>query len=333
MSNSVCIATVTYGNREQLLTQVIQAGMGEGVKDYVIVDNASLWNVKNIENQFPQAKFHIIHLSQNTGSAYAYQRAIKEAYSTGAEFIWLLDDDNKPEKKSLKNLINIYEIEESNNQNIPLAVVAFRPKNQTDIAMGIPERFLFYNSRIDNFCGFHIFDIPYKLWKRTPLFKSTSLLKEKYYLKTSPYGGLLFRRDLVDLIDLPNPEFVVYSDDLEFTYRITKNNGKIILVTSAMVHDLETSWDNNKKYSNSLEKWVLADDDFRAYYAMRNLTYFCRYCYTKNYLVFWVNMLLYMVVLQLLALRYSKLRRFSLLKQAITDGISKTLGFHSEYQL
>lgn len=333
MNNSVCIAIVTYGNREQLLTQVIQAGIDEGVKDYVIIDNASLWNVKSIENQFSQAKFKIVNLSENLGSAYGYQYAMKEAYNIGTEFIWLLDDDNKPEKNSLKNLIHIYKIEEKNNQDIPFAILAFRPKNQTDVALGVPERFLFYNSRFDSFCGFHIFDIPYKIWKRIPFLKPIGSLKEKYYLKTSPYGGLLFRRSLVDLIGLPNPEFVIYSDDLEFTYRITKNSGKIILTTSAMVDDLETSWDTSQNRSNSFQTWILGGNDFRAYYAMRNSTYFFRYYYTRNSLIFWMNMLLYMAILQLLALRYSKSERYSLLKQAVKDGISKTLGFHTDYQL
>ena len=50
-----------------------------------------------------QERLKVIYLDENTGSAGGYKLGLEEAYKCNeCEFIWLLDDDNKPQKDSLK---------------------------------------------------------------------------------------------------------------------------------------------------------------------------------------------------------------------------------------
>ena len=61
-----------------------------------------------MENEISD-KLRVIYLKENVGSAGGYKRGLKEAYlDKDCEFIWLLDDDNKPQESSLNTLIDFW---------------------------------------------------------------------------------------------------------------------------------------------------------------------------------------------------------------------------------
>ncbi|MFZ8341019.1 hypothetical protein ACO1LU_14805, partial [Staphylococcus aureus] len=57
------------------------------------------------------------------------------------------------------------------------------------------------------------------------LFKNYKMIPRKYAevnrLITAPYSGLIFPVKLLDEVGLPNKDFYLYSDDIDFTLRIT----------------------------------------------------------------------------------------------------------------
>ncbi len=335
MSNpSVFVVTVTYGDRKGLLRQVLNAVVQNvEVSRVIVINNGALWPVRDeLAREYPDL-VDIIELGRNTGSAVGFSTGIQRALDLGAEYVWLLDDDNCPRDDTLRILSEAYSQEMKVTPRNRLAVVAFRSEHQADVAMGVPEHRI--NPRANSFHGFHVLDIPYKIWRRTPWGKPRvhGGPPATVLLQTAPYSGLLFHRDLMAIIGLPNPDFVLYGDDLEFTYRITRLDGRIVLVTTAMLDDLESSWNVKARFGNSFAGMLRGEGDFRAYYGMRNGVYFDTTNLKTNGFVFWFNRAVYMSLLFVFSLVLNKLGRYHLLRDAVQDGLAGRLGVDERFPL
>jgi GT2 family glycosyltransferase len=134
-------------------------------------------------------------------------------------FIWLLDEDNMPERDALKHLK--MEFFFTFEDFYALACNRTGYKNIVDInsVIGSPNACL----------GLNIFK--YKETRRN-LARTAHGLRD---LPVAMYGGLFFHRRLLDRIGYPDPDYFMYCDDFEWTYRITKLGGKIILVDKARI--------------------------------------------------------------------------------------------------
>lgn len=66
-------------------------------------------------------------MGKNTGSATGFSAGIEYAINSGSKYLWLLDDDNKPECGSLQQLLTQYIklCESTPEEN--LAVLSYRP--------------------------------------------------------------------------------------------------------------------------------------------------------------------------------------------------------------
>ena len=130
----VCAVTVTYGNRFHLLKQVIKACFKEGVDRMIIVDNASNENSKKQLKKYEEnnERIKVIYLDKNTGSAGGYKRGLQEAYKDPiCEFIWLLDDDNKPSMYALRALLKFWDELEEREKKKKMALLSIRSSRET----------------------------------------------------------------------------------------------------------------------------------------------------------------------------------------------------------
>lgn len=103
----VCAVIVTYGDRFRLLIQVVNACLREGVEKIIVVDNnsalSSLGKLRELKQK--ERKLQVIYLDENKGSAGGYKIGLQEAYKCkDCEVIWLLDNDDEPQKEFLKLL-------------------------------------------------------------------------------------------------------------------------------------------------------------------------------------------------------------------------------------
>ena len=331
---SIFAVTVTYGQRRHLLEQMLVATLAEGIRDIVIVDNGAGWDVGELASQFPDASLHLVPMGSNQGSAAGFAAGISAAMQAGAEMIWLLDDDNRPLPGALHALLEAYNaLLAQGGGRQDTAVVAFRPEHQADVAMGVPQARI--NPRRSSFLGFHVLDIPYKLWRRTPWGNPQPRhgLPATIKLDIAPYSGLLLHREAIEAIGLPRTDFVLYADDSEWSYRITRRGGRIVLVTTAHVEDMESSWNIKQRFGTSLSGLLCGPGDSRAFYSTRNAAFLCTHCQPGNRLLRVINRTTYLVLLWLLAWAKGRRGRYRLLNQAIRDGVAGRLGLHPEYPL
>ena len=171
----------------------------------------------------------------NVGSAAGYKSGIQDAYfNTDCDFIWLLDDDNLPDSAALKNL----KLEYNKHNNTNYAFSSFRMLFAEFYRMkDITKIIGTYNACL----GINVLH-PVKTLKN---------IKRKmgYYPETLPatvYGGLFFHRNLVYAIGLPDESYFLYCDDIEWTHRIVQKGGRIYLVHSSIVNDVNGQGPGNR---------------------------------------------------------------------------------------
>lgn len=244
---TVCCVIVTYGDRFDLFSQVIEAVWKEDIDKIVLVSNGSFdrshKRALELEKRYhPVLMVH--HLPDNCGSAGGFKKGLEIALQTACDYIWILDDDNKPAPGALGILKRFWVLETNEQDKQDTALSSLRKDRENYLQALLrndPDLIL---QPVNNYAGFHIKTISHKIKERicpaeaTPELIHLPALK----LKAAAYGGLFFHKELLKKIGLPNESFVLYSDDFDFTYRIALKGGGIWLLPSSILHDVETSY-------------------------------------------------------------------------------------------
>jgi GT2 family glycosyltransferase len=224
-------------------------------------------------------KIKVLYLEDNYGSAGGFKRGLEIAYNDSeCEFIWLLDDDNKPMENSLKELLNFWYSLDLENKEEKVALLSYRFRkeqfakkaiiyNKPELVLGLKNSFL----------GFHVKELHKKIFKylkRRLGFIDNAIDQEsnkKYgIVPVAPYGGLFIHKNVLNKIGYPNEEFYLYADDHEWSYRITQKGGNIYLLLESKLDDLELSWHVPKSSTQTSFSIISKGNPFRVYYGIRN---------------------------------------------------------------
>jgi GT2 family glycosyltransferase len=201
------------------LRRQAEALAGEAaLREWIVVANG---NVGLVRAAGLKPVPRMVELASNGGSAVGFAAGLKAALDDpGNARVLLLDDDNLPGPGVIDGLLAIGAD----------AVAAYRPRLYWVEARGIAAR------RTDSCLGFHLFDLPGKLWRRVV---GPPAVRARVVMRSAGYGGLLVTRGLVERIGLPDPAFVLYADDTEWTMRA----GGVVLATDLVVEDMDRSDD------------------------------------------------------------------------------------------
>ena len=204
----------------------------------------------------------------NTGSAAGFKAGIKYAHRIiCTDFVWLLDDDNLPERSSISSLLQEYENLGSDANNAFLSMRSDR--NQLKKAI-LEQKSI--KLRPNTFLGF---SLSKKLSTKNNINNSENNVCIEDVSNYScvnvdyaPYGGFFFHKSWIPRIGFPNEEYFIYSDDHEYTNRVVRMGGKIWLTPRSLVEDLECSY----RYRAGVKN-VYSDLDYpsdRAFFEIRN---------------------------------------------------------------
>lgn len=330
------IVTVTYGQRWNLLRQALASAKNEGIERAVVVDNGAKVNIAELAlNEFG-AFVDVVTMGRNTGSAGGFKAGMQRALDLGAEYLLLLDDDNELQSGCLATLAATHKECSGFVQIDHLAVLAYRSDRQTDVARNVPSNGMEGN-RVA-FFNFHFLDVPFKLFRRTLLGRrwiARRPMLTQVTVAIAPYSGMYFHRSVPEVHGLPDERFFLYSDDTDFSYRLTRSGGKIVLATDAKLVDLELSWYVKARFSNTFDDLLLGEGDFRAFYSTRNNAYFERYRCSGggDSMIRSINRAIYLAALRVRAVMIGRKQRFDLLLKAIQDGEAGRLGEHPDFPL
>jgi GT2 family glycosyltransferase len=306
INKRVVAVIVTYGNRINYVEKVINRLKNiDNICSAIVVENGSSKGLSS--DDF----VHILRLDENTGSANGYYLGLQEAIKTSSDFIWMLDDDNLPAQNSLDILLSDYE--GSDNKT---AFSSFR-LDRKELKEAGEQKYI-----RNSFFGFSL---------KTKIFKNGSQQDKHDKIlipcETVPYGGLLLPLRFVDKIGLPDREYVLYSDDNDYTYRLKKNGIKIFCDTRSIISDLESSWyrrENVPMFHAVFRTKMMRN----ALYTIRNRSYFELNNIVDSKFEYWLNVFVYLIYVFLFYMPKNRegLGKFNAILRCIKSAKNGNLG-------
>ena len=268
--NSTIAIVVTY-NRLELLKEGIDALLSQTYPcDILIVDNAStdetpIWAKEfasaHSSAQSPAAVFYE-NTGANLGGAGGFNYGMRRGVEMGYDFVWIMDDDAIAQPNALKEL--------------------HKCAQQMQTPFGFLASVVYWTD--GSLCEMNR--------QRTPshyLVKEDvdNALKENKLIpiETATFVSLLIPKETILIVGLPIKEFFIWSDDVEYTVRITVTNKMpaFIVPTSGIVH----------KTKNNAGSDIVHDDAERIdryRYAVRNGNYAYRRYGARHYCGYLFNL-------------------------------------------
>ncbi len=210
--HNIYAIVVTY-NRKMLLKKCIQAILDQTQcpNKIVIIDNASTDGTDQMLKKQKwdcHERIKIVNLPENIGGAGGFSLGIKLAVELGADFMWLMDDDAIPEVDSLEILLQ--------HVSDTKTIYGSMATDGTELSWPLT---LLNNTRHEKDQGLYIADV--------------CNLMEVQFL---PFIGILISREIVDNIGLPDRDYFLAADDVEYCLRARKAGFKTIVIATSRIH-------------------------------------------------------------------------------------------------
>lgn len=282
MNTDFSIACVIVAfNRKLLLLETLNALLQQRIRPAAIfvIDNHSTDGTPELllKNQFivtcpsvenrvtyfsetllaPHLYFYYTRLTANSGGAGGFHEGIKQAFTRGCTWIWLLDDDACPEPDALLYLSRYINTDP---KIVALASSVWGEDNTLQLA------------HRGHFTG-----------KTTYPYLHTPLAEEAYQQQTesiemASFVGLLLKREVVQKIGLPKREFFIHHDDVEYCLRL-KTVGKMLLVpASRIIHKDQRNLQHElwRSFLGRRSKRIPFNRLWLFYFSVRNAVYLSR---------------------------------------------------------
>jgi GT2 family glycosyltransferase len=209
---SVTAVVVTY-NRKELLRECLAAlaAQSRPVDRVLVVDNASTDGTADLlaQERGRSPFLHVLTLPDNQGGAGGFHEGMKRAHAEGADWVWLMDDDTLPRPDALERLLAALESE--------------------------PDALVLGSKVIWNDGRMHPMNMP-GFERNRPARVVDVVEKGLLPLRTATFVSLLVKRDAIDRYGLPFKQYFIWSDDIEYTARITRHEDAAYLVPDSLAH-------------------------------------------------------------------------------------------------
>jgi GT2 family glycosyltransferase len=240
MENETYAVIVTYAKRHELCMQSIEACIDQGIGKIILVNNNSEYESTD-EYQRIADKNSLIELvtnDRNLGSAGGFKVGMERVLENGSpKFIWLLDDDNVPERNCLKNLIMIWNSFQHTEDSVGPVLYSYRGNlwlnDYLAVTKGVIKKY--YKNNFMGFGLIHTIIRKFKVKLSTNCSVNYPVIRTEY----GPYGGMLIDINTFKKIGLPNEIFYLYADDIEYSLRLNKLNVNQYLVYQAKINEID----------------------------------------------------------------------------------------------
>lgn len=205
--NDTAAVVVTY-NRCELLLENMQCLLSQTrATDIIVVDNGSTDGTREkLSELIDSGRIAYINPGENLGGAGGFQLGIKEAVLRGYEYVWIMDDDCMPAPDALDKLM------------------------QADAELG---EYGFLSSKVlwrdGSICTMNV--------QRRTLTKPVKKFDKKYIpVVMASFVSLFVKASVVKKEGLPIKEFFIWTDDWEYTRRISRKYPCYLVTDSVVVH-------------------------------------------------------------------------------------------------
>ena len=208
--NRKVIAVVVTYNRKELLKEAIEALLNQEYNncDILIVDNASTDGTKEyIDELLKNTRVHYENTGANLGGAGGFNYGMKRACQMGCDYVWVMDDDCIVHKDSLTELLNA---DKQLNGNYGFLSSKVLWKDGSICKMNIPKK-------------------TFSTWLK-------EFDKPVQEIAMASFVSLFVKTDIIKEMGLPIKEFFIWTDDWEFTRRISRKYKCYFISNSIVTH-------------------------------------------------------------------------------------------------
>jgi len=241
--NNVSAVVVTY-NKKDYLRATINALLNQTAQlSIVIVDNNSDdGTAQMISNEFDNESIYYFNTGSNLGGAGGFNYGLKKAYELGFDYYWLMDDDAEPKNDALESILKSIDY------------------------LGNEFGFICSNVRwIDNSaCRMNIPQLTVNWLNEDDL-----VLKGLIPVDIATFVGFFVPKKVVEEVGLPIKDFFIWSDDANYSIRISKRYPCFLCLDSRIIHHMKMNSAADIVNDNS-------GREKRYYYAFRNRLYNAR---------------------------------------------------------
>ncbi|MBE6806732.1 MAG: glycosyltransferase [Ruminococcaceae bacterium] len=212
MNKRTAAVVVTY-NRKDYLLRSVHALLGQSVPvDVLVVDNASTDGTAEALQPLLSDRVQYYNTGSNLGGAGGFQYGTRLAVQAGYDLLWLMDDDCIPERSALEALLKADE-ELAGNYGF-LSGLAYW-KDGSLCNMNIQKTGI--KSKIEDLSS-----------PLVPVIMAT-------------FVSVLIPSERVREVGLPIKEFFIWSDDLEYTRRLSRKWPCYVVTGSRALHDMKSN--------------------------------------------------------------------------------------------
>ncbi len=213
---SVAAVVVTFNRLDKLKTVIssIEA-QTHAVSTLLVVDNASTDGtaefLADLETVVP---LEVVTMSVNSGGAGGFAEGMLRGYASGADHVWIMDDDCYPQPSALEKLIAGFDgavAELGGDVPFACSVVKFTDGNICEMNNPLPT-----------------WD-----WARLLVKEQNSVMVE-----ACSFVSVLVPRWAIAEYGLPYRDYFIWFDDREYTLRLTRRCPGVQVMDSIVVHDM-----------------------------------------------------------------------------------------------
>ena len=208
--SNVAAVVVTY-NRLELLRQCVEALQAQTtVCDILIVDNASTDGTARWLTSQPD--LHYRNTGSNLGGAGGFNFGMRWAVEAGYDYVWVMDDDTLPQPDALEKLL------------------------EADRILGG------HHGWLSSKCLWTDGSICPMNRQRVSPYKEISLTESDSGIlpaQMASFVSLFLRREMILKYGLPICDFFIWTDDWEYTRRISRSERCYVVCSSTAVHAMK----------------------------------------------------------------------------------------------
>lgn len=282
------IAVIVTYNRKELLKESINALLKQNYKNLriLVIDNNSTDGTKEyISEELKNKNVIYENTGENLGGAGGFNYGMKLAANMDCDYVWIMDDDCIVHKDSLQELVNSAEKLKDNFGFLSSKVLW---KDNSICTMNIPKR-------------------KFSKWLKD--------FETNYQeIAMASFVSLFVKKDIIIAEGLPIKDFFIWTDDWEYTRRLSRKY-KCYYITSSIV--------THKSASNIGANIASVDGDRlnRFKYMYRNDVVLYRREGIKGYILLHLRLCLHKLRV-LKSNKADKKERIKLINEAIKDGKS-----------
>ena len=205
------VAVVVTYNRLELLKQNIECLRDQTMQpDILLIDNASTDGTA----EWAKAQSDILYMNpgENLGGAGGFSYGMKKAAEAGYTYIWIMDDDCLPKEGALEALLRA-------------------DRNLQGNYGWLSSVTLWTDGKL----------CPMNVQRATPY--KEAVIKQTSYteVERASFVSLFLKRETIVQYGLPIKEFFIWTDDWEFTRRISRQEKCYVVYDSVVVHAMKNN--------------------------------------------------------------------------------------------